>query len=119
MFCMLTKKKYILFMFKNITREKQVIILMIPYGEKWHYLVVKKLSALLKGMTSKRYGDFCCLSSLHSFTTKKKLKSHKKACETENFCNVKMPFKNTKILLLNQSQKSGVHHFLFMQILNV
>ena len=26
-------------------REKQVIILMIPNGEGWHYLAVKKLSA--------------------------------------------------------------------------
>ena len=103
MICMLTKKEYIMFMFKNITREKQVIILMIPSREKWHYLVVKKLPALLRGMTSKGYGDFCCLNSLHSFTTKKKLKSRKKACETENFCNVIMSFKNTKILLLNQS----------------
>ena len=32
-------------------REKQVIILMISNGEKvWHYLVVKKLSELSKGI---------------------------------------------------------------------
>ena len=37
----------------NSTREKQVIILMIPKEEKegWHYLAVKKLSALLHGIT--------------------------------------------------------------------
>ena len=41
--------------------EKQVILLMIPNGEKreaksegqWQYLAVKKLSALLRGVTSK------------------------------------------------------------------
>ena len=32
--------------------EKQIILLMIPNGEVWHYLVVKKLSALLSGVTS-------------------------------------------------------------------
>ena len=32
----------------NLKRENQVILLMISDGEKWHYLAVKKLSALLK-----------------------------------------------------------------------
>ena len=52
---------------------------MIPSGEKrkakseerWHYLGVKKLSALLRGITSKNDGDFYCLNCLHSFRTKK------------------------------------------------
>ena len=35
----------------NSNREKQVIILMIWNAEKWQYLVVKKLSALLRGIT--------------------------------------------------------------------
>ena len=38
--------------------EKQVIILMIPNGEGWHYLAVKELSALLRGITPKNNGDF-------------------------------------------------------------
>ena len=33
---------------RNSNREKQVILLMISNGEKWHYLTVKKLSALLR-----------------------------------------------------------------------
>ena len=33
--------------------ENQVILLMIPNGEGWHYLTVKKLSALLRGIKSK------------------------------------------------------------------
>ena len=31
---------------------------MIPNREKWHYLAVKKLLALLRGITSKNNGDF-------------------------------------------------------------
>ena len=27
-------------------------------NEGWHYLAVKKLSALLRGITSKHHGDF-------------------------------------------------------------
>ena len=55
----------------NSNPEKQVILLMISNGEKWHYLAVKKLSALLRGITSKNNGNFYCLNCLHSFRTKK------------------------------------------------
>ena len=43
---------------------------MIPNKVGWHYLAVKKLSALLRGITSKHDGDFYCLNYLHSFRTK-------------------------------------------------
>ena len=59
---------------------------MIPNGEKcgvksegrWHYLAVRKLSALLKILTSKHYGDFHRLNCIHFFRTKNKLEAHKK-----------------------------------------
>ena len=43
---------------QNLNCEKQVILLMIPNGKKWHYLAVKSLSALLRGITSKNDGYF-------------------------------------------------------------
>ena len=58
------------------------MIVMISKGKKlreansegrWHYLAVKKLSALLRGITSKNSGAYCCLNCLHSFRTKNKL----------------------------------------------
>ena len=42
----------------NSNCEKEVIILIIPNREGWHYLAVKKLSALLRGITSKHHGGF-------------------------------------------------------------
>ena len=39
---------------------------MIPNGEVWHYIAVKKLSALLKETASKQDGDFYCLNCSHS-----------------------------------------------------
>ena len=53
---------------------------MIPNEEKqgWHYLAVKKLSALLKGITSKHHWGFYCLNSLHFFRTENKRKYHEK-----------------------------------------
>ena len=75
----------------NSNHEKQVILLMISNNKKqWHYLAVKKLSALFKGITSKNNGDFYCLTCLHSFRTNDKLESHKKVCENKDFCNVNM-----------------------------
>ena len=73
MFCILKKKKYTLPMFQKITQiVKKVIILMIPNRERWHYLAIKKLSALLREITSKYHGDFYCLNCFHSFTTENK-----------------------------------------------
>ena len=42
----------------NLTRENQVILLMITDGEKWHYLAVNSLSALFRGITDNNNGDF-------------------------------------------------------------
>ena len=81
MFCILKKEKiYPAYVSKhNSNHEKEVNLLMISNGEKqWHYLEVKKLSALLRGITSKYHGDFYCLNCLHSFATEKKLKLHEK-----------------------------------------
>ena len=85
---------------------------MIPNGEKWHYLAVKKLSALLRTITSKNNGDFYYLNCLHSFRTKNKLDSHKKVCDNKDFCNVIMPSEDTKILEFNQYQKSDKAPFI-------
>ena len=57
---------------------------MIPNGEEWYYFLVKKLSALLRRITSKHHGDFYCLNCLHSFATENKHESHKKS-ENKDF----------------------------------
>ena len=44
---------------------------MITSGKKWHYLPVKRLPALLRGITSNHNGDFYCLNCFHSYNTKK------------------------------------------------
>ena len=61
---------------------------MIPIAEKegWNYLAVKKLSTVLRRITSKHHGDFCCFNYLHSFRTENKLKSHEKVWKNKDFC---------------------------------
>ena len=36
-------------------------------NNKWHYLAVKSLSGLFRGMTSINNGDFYCLNCFHSY----------------------------------------------------
>ena len=60
-------------------REKQIILLKIPKGERWDYSAVGKLSALLRGILSKHDDDFYCLNCLRMFRTKNKLESRKKS----------------------------------------
>ena len=55
---------------------------MITDGEKWHYLTVKSLSELFRGITSKHEGDFYCLNCFQSYATENNLKSKKKYVKT-------------------------------------
>ena len=55
---------------------------MITDGKKWHYLTVKTISGLFKGITSNHYVDFYFLNCFHSYRTKNKLEAHKKYVKT-------------------------------------
>ena len=70
---------------------------MISDGEKWHYLTVKILSALLKEITSKYDGDFYCLNCFHSYALEKSLENHKKVCEDKDYCHIEMPKKGESL----------------------
>ena len=90
----------------NLMHEEQIILLMITDGEKWHYLTVKNLSGLLRGITSTHYGDFDCLNYFRSHRTKSKLELHKKICENHDYCKVEMPAKGNNIIKYNHGEKS-------------
>ena len=89
----------------NLTCDKQVILLMITNGEKWHYLVVKNLSGLLRGITSNHKDDFYCINCFRSYRTKSKLELHKKICENRDYCHVEMPTKGNNIIKYNHGEK--------------
>ena len=55
--------------------------------EGWHYFTVKKLSTLLRGITSKYDGHFCCLNCLHSFRTKNQIHISRKSMQNRFFRN--------------------------------
>ena len=67
-----TKKIHVAYKSKHTSnREKQVILLMISNGENWDYFLVKKLSGLLRGITSNHKEDFYCLNCFCAYSTKK------------------------------------------------
>ena len=83
----------------NNERDTQVNLLMITYGtDNWHYLAVKSIPGLLRGITSNLNGDFCCLNCFHVYTTENKLRKHERICEDHDFCYVKMPDDDNNIL---------------------
>ena len=90
--CHACKSKY------NLTRENQVILLMITNGKKWHYLAATTLSKLFRGTTSNHNGDFYCLNCFRAYTTENKLETRKKVCENHDYCCVEMPDEDNKIL---------------------
>ena len=100
-----TKKIEIAYKSKyNLTREKQIILLMISNGEKWHYLVVKSLSGLFTGVTSNHKEYFYCLNCIHSYRTKNKLDAHKKISENHEYCHIEMPNKDNNKIKYNQEK---------------
>ena len=73
---------------------------MITDGKKWHYLAVKSLTVLLRGITSNHQEDFYCLYCFHSYSTKK-LKNHEKICNYRGYSYVEIPNECNKILKYN------------------
>ena len=90
----------------SFKRKNQVILLMITDGEKWHYLAVKNLPRLLRGITSYHNGYFYCLNCFHSYSTEYRLKKHERVCNDHDYCHVEMPNEDNKTLEYNHEEKS-------------
>ena len=85
----------------NDKRKNQVILLMITDGERWHYLAVISLSALLRGISSSNKGDFYNLNCFHSYRTLNKLKKHERVCNKHDYSHVDLPKEYEKIKYLH------------------
>ena len=85
----------------NSNRENQVVLLMITDSKKQHYLAVKKISVLLRGITSTNNGEFYCLNCFHSFRTKNVLKKHQDVSKDHDYCYIEMPNKDNNISKYN------------------
>ena len=74
--------------------------------DKWHYIAVKSISGLFRGITWNNNGDFYCLSCLHSFRTDNALKKHERLCNNHDYFKIDMPKEDKNILRYNHGEKS-------------
>ena len=90
---------------------------MIPNEEKegWHYLTVKKLSTLLRGMTS--WWCYCLWIILILLEQKLNLNLMKKYCKSKDICGILIPSEKGNILEFNQYMKSDkVRNIIYIDI---
>ena len=90
---------------------------MITDGKKWHYIVVKSLSASLRGIKSNHDGDFYCLNCFHSHRTKEKLKKHEKGSWLLLCRNAWWRQQNIKIQPRGKVIKSSVYDYADLECL--
>ena len=87
--------------------KNQGILLMITDDdERWHYLVVRSFSALLRGISSSNNGDFHCLNRFHSYRKLKQLKRYERVCNNYDYCHVDMPEEGKNVLKYRHGYKS-------------
>ena len=79
---------------------------MINDGEKYHYIAVTNLSALLPKISLNHKEDFYCLNCFNSYTTKNKLKEHEEISNSHDSYNVEMPYWANNIIKHNPGEKS-------------
>ena len=75
-------------------------------GKRWHYLAVRSLSGLLRGISSSNNGEFYCLNCFHSYRTLNKLKKHERVYNNHDYCHVDMPEEGKNILKYSPGDKS-------------
>ena len=89
---------------------------MIGDGEKYHYLAVTGLSALLPKILNHKE-DFYCLNCFNSYTTKNKLKEHEEICNNHDSCCIEMPDCVNKTIKYSLGEKSLKAPFSFFHLI--
>ena len=90
----------------NHKHNNQINRLMITDGvNNWHYLAVKSLSRLFRGITPNNNGDYYCLNCFRLYRTNNVLRKHERLCSKNDYCHVKMPKEDNKILKYNHGEK--------------
>ena len=65
--------------------------MLTEHQKNWHYLIIKKMSRLTRGITSNHHGDFFCRNRMHSFRTNNTLKNHERLCLNHDQSELLMP----------------------------
>ena len=102
----------------NRKRLHQVDLLMITDNENnWHYVAVKSISRLCRGVTSNHNGDFYCRNCLHPYRTDNALKNHERLCNHHDHCGLKMSVEGKNILKHRSQGKSlRIPHIIYADL---
>ena len=83
----------------NKTREHHANLLMITDGKDiWHYIAIRSITSLLRGVSSTHQGDYYCLNCFHSYRTESTLKKHEELCINNKFPLIKVPTEDKKYI---------------------
>ena len=85
-------------------------------GKRWHYLTVKSLLALPRGISSSNNGDFYCLNCFNSYRTLNKLEKHERVCNNHDYCHVDMPKEHEKIKYLPGEKSLKVPFIIYVDL---
>ena len=72
----------------------------------WHYLAIKNIKRLIRGVTSIHHGDFFCRNCMLSYRTENALKRHKRLCLNHDQSEIVMPTCDKNILKFKSNEKS-------------
>ena len=91
----------------NYKHQHIVDLLMITDNQNnWHYLTIKNMKRLIRGVTSNHHGDFFCRNCMHSYRTENALKKHERLCTNHDYFEIVMPKPSKNILKFNSNDKS-------------
>ena len=85
-------------------------------GKKWHYLAVRRLTTLLRGITSNHHRYFYCLNCFHSYTAHNTLKKHERVCNNHDYCRIDIPIKHEKIKFLPGEKSLNVPFIIYADL---
>ena len=86
-----------------------VDLLMITHNQNnWHYLTIKNMKRLIRGVAPNHHGDLFCRNCMHSYHTENALKKHERLCTNHDYCKIIMP-KPSKNILESKSNDKSLH----------
>ena len=101
----------------NYKHKKQVILLMITDDDnRWHYLAVKSLPALFRGIISSNNVDCFCLNCFNSYGTVNKLKKHERVYNNHDCCCIDIPREHEKIKYLSGEKSLKVPFIVYADL---
>ena len=103
----------------NFSRRKQIVLLKISNGKRWHFLALKSetdnnrflkptksFSRLMRDISSSVHENHYCFGCFHSFRCEATLEKHTRLCKDNDSCKIKLPNEYDNIKKHDMGSKS-------------